>query len=57
MLGSSQTTRRARPRSATPIRIAALVIALVSLVLLAAWIDGGEEPLRAISVPVMDMPR
>ena len=33
-------------------RIVVIVIGLVLAVLLYAWIDGGEEPLRPISEPV-----
>jgi hypothetical protein len=33
-------------------RIAGVVVALIAALLLYAWIDGGEEPLRPISEPV-----
>ena len=33
-------------------RIAGVVVALVAALLLYAWIDGGEAPLRPISEPV-----
>ena len=33
-------------------RIAGVVVALVAALLLYAWIDGGEEPLRPIAEPV-----
>ena len=33
-------------------RIAGVVVALIVALLVYAWIDGGEEPLRPISEPV-----
>ena len=34
-------------------RIGLIVTAAIAALLVAAWIDGGEEPLRQISVPVV----
>ena len=33
-------------------RIAGVVVALIAALLVYAWIDGGEEPLRPIAEPV-----
>jgi len=39
-------------------RILAAVVVIVLIVIVYAWLDGGEEPLREISepVPVPEMP-